>query len=71
MFEGKRKDNQGGSNFALDDISVPIANCLGAPLVPPSPNSTAIGKLTHHEGMSMSTQRLFYFSFFPQRTRKT
>lgn len=44
MFEAKRKDGLGDSDFALDDVAVPVTNCEEAPLSPPSPNSNATGR---------------------------
>ena len=44
MFEAKRIDSLGGSDFALDDISVPETDCSQAPMSPPSPNNTATGE---------------------------
>lgn len=46
MFEAKRNDNSGGSDFALDDINVPETDCTLAPMSPPSPNNTATGRLS-------------------------
>ena len=46
MFEAKRLDSAGGSDFALDDIVLPLTGCENVPLYPPSPDSSAIGMLT-------------------------
>lgn len=46
MFEATRRGADGESNFALDDISIPVTDCSGAPLVPPSTTSDATGWVT-------------------------
>lgn len=43
MFEARRIDNLGGSDFAIDDITMPVSGCVGIPLVVYSPNSVARG----------------------------
>ena len=42
MFEAKRISNS-GSDFALDDIVIPLTDCDASPLYPPSVTSTATG----------------------------
>ena len=44
MFEAKRITNP-GSDFALDDIVIPLTDCDASPLYPPSVTSTATGNV--------------------------
>lgn len=44
MFEAKRNDNGGGSDFAMDDITVPLTNCANAPMAPTSAYYNSTGR---------------------------
>ncbi|XP_067946545.1 MAM and LDL-receptor class A domain-containing protein 1-like [Watersipora subatra] len=69
MFEARRVDSQGGSDFALDDVVIPSTGCSDAPLVPPSSDSTATespdGLVTDIEGQSGEITSPNYPSVYP------